>query len=140
MPQSLMSARFFNFLHVGLVLQHVAHIYQQNPAIGRVFYCPKERADASRNREDGLFVRRARRQRERASDRVFLERMNDNSAFVIATFETICGLVDVQLAQRSVMLLNGKVRDEPRMYWTGFWSQGDGACFDGAYCYRNAAV
>jgi hypothetical protein len=38
------------------------------------------------------------------------------------------------------MLMNGKVRDEPCAYWKGFWSQGDVACFDGAYCYRNEAV
>jgi hypothetical protein len=79
------------------------------------------------------------RARERARE-WFLDGMNDDSSFVIADFETICGLMGVQLAQRSVMLMSGKDRNEPRVYWSGFWSQGDGACFDGAYCYRKAAA
>jgi hypothetical protein len=48
--------------------------------------------------------------------------------------------VSGQLAERSIMFLNGKVRDEPFVYWTGFWSQGHGACFNSAYCYRKSAV
>lgn len=79
------------------------------------------------------------RAKERAR-KWFLDGMNDDSSFVIADFETICELMGVQLAQRSVMLMNGKDRNEPRVYWSGFWSQGDGACFDGAYRYRKAAV
>lgn len=30
-------------------------------------------------------------------------------------------------------------KHSPAVYWSGFWSQGDGACFDGSYSYAKGA-
>ena len=34
----------------------------------------------------------------------------------------------------------GATREEPHVYWTGFWSQADGACFEGTYSYARGAA
>lgn len=58
---------------------------------------------------------------------------------VYADFEAICGLIGVTLRTTSVRLMSGRSRQKPRIYFRGFWSQGDGACFEGTYAYsRNA--
>lgn len=58
---------------------------------------------------------------------------------VYADFEAICGLIGVTLRTTSVCLMSGGSRQEPCIYFRGFWSQGDGACFEGEYTYaRNA--
>jgi len=50
-------------------------------------------------------------------------------------FETICEIIGIDLASKSVKLMNGKERREPKIYFSGFWSQGDGASFFGHYRY-----
>jgi hypothetical protein len=45
-------------------------------------------------------------------------------------FETICEIVGIDIARRQ----NGK-KTEPKIYFSGFWSQGDGASFFGRYRY-----
>lgn len=58
---------------------------------------------------------------------------------VYADFEAICGLIGVTLRTTSVRLMSGGSRQKPCIYFRGFWSQGDGACFEGGYAYvRNA--
>jgi hypothetical protein len=48
-------------------------------------------------------------------------------------FEEVCKILGVELDTKSVLLMNGKTRQEPRIYFSGFWSQGDGACFAGRF-------
>jgi hypothetical protein len=55
-------------------------------------------------------------------------------------FATICELIGVTLATRSVPLMNGDTRLKPIIYYSGFSSQGDGACFEGSYSYRKNSV
>ena len=51
--------------------------------------------------------------------------------FVYEDFEAICGILGVTLATTPVRLYGGGTRDKPRIYWSGFASQGDGASFQG---------
>jgi hypothetical protein len=50
----------------------------------------------------------------------------------------IAPLLGIDIAFHSVRLGNGKTRQEPSIWWSGFWSQGDGACFEGTW--RASAV
>jgi hypothetical protein len=39
-------------------------------------------------------------------------------------------------SEKPVKLMNGKTRYEPCIWFSGFSSQGDGACFEGSYSYK----
>lgn len=39
--------------------------------------------------------------------------------------------VGITVSTHEVKLMNGKTRQDPNIYFSGFWSQGDGACFEG---------
>ena len=54
-------------------------------------------------------------------------------------FEHICEILGVRLKTRAVRLMGGGTRQQPRIFFTGFWSQGDGACFEAFYSYRKNA-
>lgn len=59
--------------------------------------------------------------------------------FVFEDFERICGILSVELATRPVRLHGGGTRQKPCIWFSGFASQGDGACFEGSYSYRKGA-
>ena len=50
-------------------------------------------------------------------------------------FERICTILGVELATHPVRLYGGGTRQEPSIWFSGFSSQGDGACFEGTYRY-----
>ena len=50
---------------------------------------------------------------------------------VLEDFGRICEILDVTLATGAVPLYGGGTRDKPKVWFTGFGSQGDGACFEG---------
>ncbi len=54
-------------------------------------------------------------------------------------FETICAILGVQLKTRPVRLFGGGTRAKPCIYFSGFSSQGDGACFEAYYAYEKDA-
>ena len=58
---------------------------------------------------------------------------------VFGDFETICDILGVTLRTRTVPLFGGRSREKPCIYFSGFWSQGDGACFEGSYAYAPQA-
>lgn len=58
--------------------------------------------------------------------------------FVYEDFELICEILGVRLKTRSVDLMGGGTRQKPRIYFSGFSSQGDGACFEAYYSYEKA--
>ena len=60
---------------------------------------------------------------------------DDWSEFVARDFEAICAILGVRLKTRSLRLYGGGTRQKPCIWFRGFWSQGDGACFEGAYSY-----
>ena len=51
-------------------------------------------------------------------------------------FETISGIIGVRLKTRPVRLFGGGTRAKPCIYFSGSWSQGDGACFEANYAYE----
>ena len=60
--------------------------------------------------------------------------------FVFEDFRTVCGLLGIDLETRPVRLMGGGTRDDPCIYFRGFWSQSDGASFSGSYGYRQNAA
>ena len=59
--------------------------------------------------------------------------------FVFDDFEAICDIFGVCLKADPVRLVSGGTRSKPRIYFRGFWSQGDGACFEALYAYAKGA-
>jgi len=52
-----------------------------------------------------------------------------------------CGkILGIEIDTRSVKLMGGGTRYEPTIYYSGFSSQGDGACFEGDYSYAKGAA
>ena len=54
-------------------------------------------------------------------------------------FVRIGELLGLSFKTRPVRLYGGGNRQEPRIWFSGFWSQGDGACFEAYYRYRKGA-
>lgn len=54
-------------------------------------------------------------------------------------FEAVCRLLGVDLRTSAVPLMGGGTRKRPNIFFRGFWSQGDGASFEGHYRYRKGA-
>ncbi len=54
---------------------------------------------------------------------------------VYEDFERICPILGVTLATTPVRLMGGGTRQKPCIWFSGFGSQGDGACFEGRYAY-----
>ncbi|RWH46689.1 MAG: antitoxin of toxin-antitoxin stability system [Mesorhizobium sp.] len=59
--------------------------------------------------------------------------------FVYDDFERICEILGVELKTRVVRLMGGGTRQKRCIWFSGFWSQGDGACFEGRYVYAKGA-
>lgn len=59
---------------------------------------------------------------------------------VLDDFAAICGLLGIRLRTRRVPLFGGGYRNAPCIWFSGFASQGDGACFEGVYAYMPQAV
>lgn len=59
---------------------------------------------------------------------------------VYEDFERICEILGICLKTRAVRLYGGGTRQKPCIWFSGFWSQGDGACFEARYSYRKSAA
>ncbi|MGO1164578.1 antitoxin of toxin-antitoxin stability system [Brucella pseudogrignonensis] len=60
---------------------------------------------------------------------------------VYEDFQQIADILGIRFKTRTVRLMSGGTRQEPRIAFTGFWSQGDGASFECYYSYgRNATT
>ena len=59
--------------------------------------------------------------------------------FVYEDFQTICGILGVELGTSPVKLVGGTTRDTPHIFHRGFWNQGDGASFAGFYRHARGA-
>ena len=59
--------------------------------------------------------------------------------FVLDDAATVADLFGLDIRMRLVKTASGH-RYEPSVYWSGFWSQGDGASFSGQYAYRKGAL
>lgn len=59
--------------------------------------------------------------------------------FIFEDFQRVAEILGLRLKTRPVRLYGGGMRQEPRIWFRGFWSQGDGACFETFYSYRKDA-
>jgi hypothetical protein len=48
---------------------------------------------------------------------------------VFDDFEAVCAILGVRLKTRAVRLFGGGTRQKPCIWFSGFWSQGDGASY-----------
>ncbi len=69
-----------------------------------------------------------------------LESQNFDASGVLDMASNVCSMLGIDVQTHSVKLLGGGTRLEPNFYWSGFCSQGDGACFEGSYSYRKGAL
>lgn len=60
--------------------------------------------------------------------------------YVYEDFETVCAILGIRLHTSPVPLAGGGHRDDPHVFFRGFWNQGDGACFEGAYSYKRGSA
>lgn len=60
--------------------------------------------------------------------------------FVYDDFERVCAILGIELRTTPVRLFGGGRRAKPCIFFSGFWSQGDGACFEGRYAYSKGAA
>jgi len=65
---------------------------------------------------------------------------DDWHEFVFEDFERVCDILGVELATKPVRLYGGGIRQKPCIWFSGFSSQGDGACFEGRYQYKKGAA
>jgi len=59
---------------------------------------------------------------------------------VYEDFERICEIVGIRLKTTPVRLIGGGTRAKPCIWFSGFWSQGDGACFEGSWAHAKGAA
>lgn len=59
---------------------------------------------------------------------------------VFTDFETVADLLGIRLKTHRVRLWGGGSREAPCIWFSGFWSQGNGACWEGVYSYRRGAI
>ena len=59
--------------------------------------------------------------------------------YIYEDFQTVCELLGLALRTSAVRLMGGGTRETPRVFFAGFWNQGDGASFDGVYRYAQGA-
>ena len=60
--------------------------------------------------------------------------------FVFDDFERVCEILGVRLRTRAVPLYGGGTRQKPCIFFSGFWSQGDGASFEGSYSHAKGSA
>lgn len=58
---------------------------------------------------------------------------------VYEDFQHICDILGVRLKTRAVRLYGDHTRQETCIWFRGFWSQGDGACFEADYAWQPQA-
>ena len=58
---------------------------------------------------------------------------------VYEDFQRIAEILGVHLRTRTSRLMGGEISESPCIWFTGFWSQGDGAAWEGSYSFRKGA-
>ncbi len=59
---------------------------------------------------------------------------------VYEDFERICEILGIHLKTTPIRLMGGGSRQKPCIWFSGFWSQGDGACFEGYLSHAKGAA
>jgi hypothetical protein len=68
-----------------------------------------------------------------------LESRDFDSECVIDDAAECARIIGIEIDVERRPLMGGGTRGKPVIYWSGFCSQGDGACFEGAYSYVKGA-
>ena len=87
---------------------------------------------------DELDDRAKERAREWYSRHVFED--SCDWEYVYEDAAEVADILGIDLRQRRVTLVGGHHRYEPSIWFSGFYSQGDGACFEGTYRYAKGAT
>ena len=58
-----------------------------------------------------------------------------DTEYMYEDFARVAKILGIIFDMRSVPLMGGGTRADPKIFWSGFSSQGDGACFEGRYAY-----
>ena len=59
---------------------------------------------------------------------------------VCEDFQSIAEILGIRFRTRTVRLMGGGTRQDPCIWFRGFWSQGDGACYEGVWRYASGAA
>jgi hypothetical protein len=59
---------------------------------------------------------------------------------VYEDFQSIAEILGIRFRTRTVRLMGGGTRQDPCIWFRGFWSQGDGACYEGVWRYASGAA
>ena len=59
---------------------------------------------------------------------------------VYEDFERVCDILGIRLKTTTVRLMGSGTRAKPCIWFSGFWSQGDGACFEGYWAHAKGAA
>ena len=59
---------------------------------------------------------------------------------VYEDFQTLCEILGITLRTTPVRLHGGGMRDKPHVFFRGFWSQGDGASFEGSWSHAKGSA
>lgn len=73
----------------------------------------------------------------------YRRRVFDDSSdweFVYEDAVRVGAILGIEIDTRAVKLMGGDVRRDPVIYFSGFSSQGDGACFEASYAYVKSAA
>ena len=87
---------------------------------------------------DELDDRAKERAREWYSRHVFED--SCDWEFVYEDAVRVAEILGIEISTSPVRLMSGKSRQKTDIYFSGFWSQGDGACFEGTYRYAKGAT
>lgn len=93
----------------------------------RVLYSFEELSEASKERAREWWRAGA------GCDNFFAEAVIDDA-------EHIAPLLGIDFMVDRVPLCGGGTRTKPRIYWSGFWSQGDGASFEAYFAYKKGSA
>lgn len=69
-----------------------------------------------------------------------LEAQGFDGSQVTEDAERIAAILGIELQTHEVTLVSGKKRSESNIWWSGFSSQGDGACIEGTYQHKAGSV
>lgn len=64
---------------------------------------------------------------------------SDWSEFICEDADIIGKMLGIEIDRKAVQLMGGGTRYDPTIWFSGFSSQGDGACFEGRYSYAKKA-
>ena len=60
--------------------------------------------------------------------------------YIYEDFQSICRIIGITLDTSPFRLYGGGSREQPHIWFTGFASQGDGACYEGRYSHAQGAA